>query len=329
MLKYGNQITREALSVPQYKWAVMGFLDSVAGIMQSLSVNYVSNGSLVTLLMQFAIPSSMIISYIFLKTRYKPTQYLGALIVLVGLVIVLLPTFMHPGSNKSAKNPVAWAIVLMLSCVPMCLSSVYKEKALGDVDIDPVYMNGWVAVYQFLFSIPLLLPSAVASNVSIQDLPDNLWNGMRCLAKYDTQMVAADGLTVDNCHWGPAYVGIYIMFNVGYNILIILILKYGSSNVLWLAMTVMVPLTNFSFTLPFMPNRQNITWEDVVGLCVIMAGLLIYRFYEKLKNAIKARFAAPEPAADNTQPLLIQQSPSMATPLRGTMKHVGKPKGHK
>ena len=48
----------------------------------------------------------------------------------------------------------------------MC--SVYKEKALGDVDIDPVYMNGWVAVYQFLFSIPLLIPSAIASNVSIQ-----------------------------------------------------------------------------------------------------------------------------------------------------------------
>ena len=45
------------------------------------------------------------------------------------------------------------------------LGSVYKEKALGDVDIDPVYLNGWVAVYQFLFSIPLLIPSAIASNV--------------------------------------------------------------------------------------------------------------------------------------------------------------------
>ena len=47
----------------------------------------------------------------------------------------------------------------------LLLGSVYKEKALGDVDIDPVYLNGWVAVYQFLFSIPLLIPSAIASNV--------------------------------------------------------------------------------------------------------------------------------------------------------------------
>ncbi len=50
--------------------------------------------------------------------------------------------------------------------------------------------------------------------------------------------------------------------------------RYGSSNILWLAMTVMVPLTNFAFVLKFMPNRQKITWEDVVGLLIIMVGLL-------------------------------------------------------
>ena len=50
------------------------FVPPFAGIMQSLAVNYVNNGSLVTLLMQFAIPSSMIISFVFLRTRYKLSQ---------------------------------------------------------------------------------------------------------------------------------------------------------------------------------------------------------------------------------------------------------------
>ena len=36
-----------------------------------------------------------------------------------------------------------------------------------------------------------------------------------------------------------------------YNILIIMILKWGSSNILWLAMTIMVPLGNLAFALPF------------------------------------------------------------------------------
>jgi uncharacterized membrane protein len=122
MMRYGKLITPEAVAIPQYKWAVMGFLDSVAGIMQSLSVNYIHNGTIVTLLTQFAIPASMIISFIYLKTRYKTPQYIGAVIVAIGIVIVLLPTFLHPESNKGAKNPIAWSIVLILSCVPMCLS---------------------------------------------------------------------------------------------------------------------------------------------------------------------------------------------------------------
>ena len=47
--------------------------------------------------------------------------------------------------------------------------------------------------------------------------------------------------------------------------------RYGSANILWLAMTVMVPLANFSFALKFMPNRKGLTWEDGVGLAIIMA----------------------------------------------------------
>jgi hypothetical protein len=68
-----------------------------------------------------------------------------------------------------------------------------------------------------------------------------------------------------------------LVFNIGYNILIIFILKYGSANILWLAMTVMVPLGNLAFALPFMPQHTTITAFDLVGLLVIMTGLLGYR----------------------------------------------------
>ena len=52
------------------------------------------------------------------------------------------------------------------------------------------------------------------------------------------------------------YVGTYLAFNLCYNVLIIFILKYGSSNILWLAMTIMVPLGNAAFALPFVPNHK-------------------------------------------------------------------------
>jgi hypothetical protein len=48
-----------------------------------------------------------------------------------------------------------WVIVMLLSCVPMTLSSVYKEKALGETEIDVVYLNGFVTFVFFLYIIPL------------------------------------------------------------------------------------------------------------------------------------------------------------------------------
>lgn len=48
--------------------------------------------------------------------------------------------------------------------------------------LDPrvcVVCAGWIALFQFLFAIPLLFPSAVASNVAIKHLPDNLLNGAK------------------------------------------------------------------------------------------------------------------------------------------------------
>jgi drug/metabolite transporter (DMT)-like permease len=83
-------------------------------------------------------------------------------------------------------NPVLWAALLIFSCVPMCLSSVYKQKALGEVDVDPIYLNGWIAVWQFLLSLPLLLPSAPLSNVAIRDIPQNLADGWKCFLGENT-----------------------------------------------------------------------------------------------------------------------------------------------
>jgi len=56
-----------------------------------------------------------------------------------------------------------------------------------------------------------------------------------------------------------------------------LLIQYGSANILWLAMTVMVPLGNLAFALPFMPQNSVITPFDIAGLVVIMAGLIGYR----------------------------------------------------
>jgi hypothetical protein len=89
--------------------------------------------------------------------------------------------------------------------------------------------------------------------------------------------------TADDCNpYAPEFVNIYLIFNQLYNLLIILILKYGSSNLLYLALTLMVPLGNVAFTLDFVPGHQPLRVTDIIGLIIICCGLGCYRFMAKI-----------------------------------------------
>lgn len=268
-------IPKEQTEMPKRPFAIMGGLDAVAGIMQIFSATYLP-GALIILLSQAAIPVSMIISRYLLKSQYTVWQYLGAFTVAGGLICVLAPS-MTGGSASDGTNIPLWATVMILSAFPTALSSVYKEIALGETEIDPMYLNGWVAVFQFGISLALCVPSSLASSppVPIPDLPSNIWGGLKCFVGINT---ITDGDFPDDCANAPAFVSIYLIFNQLYNILIILILKYGSANLLFMALTIMVPLGNVAFTLPFVPSHQPLRVTDIAGLIIICSGLGLYRF---------------------------------------------------
>eukprot|EP01031_Cornospumella_fuschlensis_P033119 gene33119-40062_t len=278
MARYGY-IPQEQFEVPKKSFAIMGALDALAGIMQIFGATYLP-GPLIILLLQAAIPVSMIISKYLINAQYNKYQYTGALIVAAGIIIVLAPTLSGGGS-------IVWSFVLILSTVPMALSSVYKEIALGETELDAIYLNGWVAVFQFAFSLVLAVPSSLASEppVPISELPKNMYDGLKCYVGISTLTCDSndDDCEADDCNpYAPEFVNIYLVFNQFYNLLIILILKYGSANLLYLALTLMVPLGNVAFTLPFMPQSQTLRPTDIVGLVVICAGLGCYRFAAQL-----------------------------------------------
>lgn len=275
MIKKGV-ITKDQQEIPKRSFAIMGILDGIASIMQIFSATYLP-GPLLILLAQAAIPVSMGISKYLLKAKYSYPQYAGALVVAGGIMCVLAP------SLSSGGGSIVWAIVVMLSTVPMALSSVYKEIALGEREVDPMYLNGWVAVFQLAISLVLCVPCSLATDppVPIPDLPENMWDGLRCYFGYNSITCADDddSCTPDDCAFrAPLFVTIYLVFNQLYNLLIILMLKYGSANLLYMALTLMVPLGNAAFTLPFVPGHQPLQFTDILGLVIIMSGLICYRF---------------------------------------------------
>ena len=69
-----SAITPAQRAIPKFKFAVMGLLDSIAGIMGVFAVNYINNAAMIVLLQQAAIPVSMSISKLFLGAKYTVHQ---------------------------------------------------------------------------------------------------------------------------------------------------------------------------------------------------------------------------------------------------------------
>lgn len=153
------------------------------------------------------------------------------------------------------------------------------------MDIDVIYLNGWVALFQFLFCLPLMFPSAAMINLPMDEIWPNFVAGYRCWGGVNTVVEGNDlGLPPDDCAMAPLYVNLYLILNIVYNLLIVIILKHGSANIMWMASTVIVPMSNFAFSLDIMPHHQPMKVADLVGLFVIMIGLVVYRFTALLQS---------------------------------------------
>ena len=230
MQRYGSAITKEQTQIPKRLFAVMGILDGAAGLMQGFATNYITKRLMIILLQQAAIPSSMLISKLLLNAKYKLSQYPGAIIVFGGIIVVVIPGFLPKdestahlsffGNGSSSPSPssaasvepsssslgsqIIWIFVMLLSCVPMCLSSVFKEKALGETEIDVIYLNGWVAIFQLLFTIVMAVPAAYTSGLTVEDVPANFIGGIKCYGGINSNSPGPNGTTfINSLHGGP------------------------------------------------------------------------------------------------------------------------------
>eukprot|EP01039_Chlorochromonas_danica_P009060 gene9060-9999_t len=265
--------------------AFLGALDAIATALQTFSMTYLPGGWTV-LLGQMTLPVTMIFSKYLLRKKYEKAHYLGAVLVTVGVICVVLPAFVSDGGigeTGSGGNMAMWSIILLLSAIPHSLSSVIKEKYLAETaNIDPIYFNGWVAIFQIIFALVLTVPSAYLADppVPMTDLPLNLWQGLQCYFGISSFTCADDddgSCTPDSCNPdSPIFVNLYLLFNQTNSAIAILWLKFGSASGFYLAHTLLVPLGNMVFLLPFLPQSEGWQWSEGLSLAVISLGLVFY-----------------------------------------------------
>jgi len=82
---------------------------------------------------QAILPVNMLFSYLVLHTRYKWSHYLGALLILSGVLVAA-----HAALTATSTKAY-WVIIQMSATIPASISNVVKEKGLKDLDLDVWY----------------------------------------------------------------------------------------------------------------------------------------------------------------------------------------------
>jgi hypothetical protein len=143
-------------------------------------------------------------------------------------------------------------------------------------------MNNQVALFQFILCVPLAYPSAMSIGLPLSELPTNIIDGFWCYLGFNSMDEAkihamneenpgsGSNMVVDQCGMAPIYVSIYMVFNMAYNVLVILILKYGSANIMFLGSTALVPLTNALFAMDWVPGHKPLQVYSLFILSMVL-----------------------------------------------------------
>ena len=86
------------------------------------------------------------------------------------------------GASTDQGTGMIWSLAVILSCIPMTLSSLYKEITLSKVEVEPLYMNGWTAFFQLPYSLAIAVVAAPLFSPPIKphELPRHLLNAWDC-----------------------------------------------------------------------------------------------------------------------------------------------------
>lgn len=313
---FTESITTEMTQFPKMKFVWMGIFDGISGLFMMFGAVHTS-GSIQALLANAVIPVTMYMSYLYLKTRYNKHQIIGATVIMLGIGVVLLPQLLSSifgdgdddrDSAENTKDIPLFNLLFLLSVVPMALSSIYKEAAFdsykdskgNDVDIDINYMQYWTSNFQMIIGF-LLIPFSTMSFLGNQalswsELITAIPEGWNCLmghnvvvrphCRYGITDIPMHGLPpCDNCPGSYLPMLLYMFFNMTFNLFTVTVIKFGGSTLMFVVMTLRLPLTQFAFSLSFIQNPPDvIEWPTLVGLMFILAGLGLYKYSGKSKD---------------------------------------------
>lgn len=282
-------ITKAHRAFPHKQLIIMASFDALSGIIGTWPLPYIP-GSMVNVLSNAVLPLTMIMSTLFLRTRYHLNHYVGAALIITGMVVCIIPSFSGSGDEKLINGGL-WIPILMLSQIPDGASNVYKEFGLKGFVSDVWHVNAWISVYQVLWgllTIPTVFipwpapPGVDTGRILPSELFTYLGNGWSCFAYGEN---IAPG-SPDVCTGVLEIFLLYLFFNLVFNQLMLVVFKNGSSVLAVVASAVRLPLVNVLLMSSFIagPAQDSITIYAWIALVILIGGLIVYRLKPERAN---------------------------------------------
>lgn len=265
------------------RFLLMAFLDCVANFLVICGAAH-TNLAFQTLIPQAVIPVSMVLGTLVLGSTFTKWQITGAVFVMLGVVVVCVPTLGSWGNVNTASISSFWTGMLFLSNVPLALSALVKELVLHHKsrDVPVSYLNTAVSCLQFILGfvvapLGLVAPGQVSSQIR---------DGYHCLIG-NLPSVADCGTTGSVVEY---VIFCILMFSM--NISLLFVVRHGSSSIMYAASALVLPLSNMANTWEWVMGSAASPLNDytLCGLVPILMGIVLYA------NAKPTRAAAEMPA---------------------------------
>lgn len=180
----GSAIASAHGAYPQWRLSLFSFWDQLNAMLTALPSPFIDMTSQ-SILSNFVVIWTVIISFFYLGTRYADCHIIGCALILISCavaVVVQLQTgepplgrYALPDGSYALASPM-WYVLFLVGTVPAGISNCYKQACLKGVDLEIMYASLWAGNWQIVWGILLFpinwipLPSPAQVHAISQDL---------------------------------------------------------------------------------------------------------------------------------------------------------------
>jgi len=285
-------LSDECLGVKQKKLVILGISDSLGNILGLVSASYIP-GNVIPIIAQCVIPFTMICSYFLLKSRYNLWQVVYAIIVIEGVAIALVPQFGNISKpSASGEFPVLFYVAIyIVGLIPNAISFTVKEMIFTEQkDLNIFVVNSFSSLWQLLFTVLFLpivsIPGFSPDTKSFSELPNFVRVAANC---FIGNTLDPNRAALNSCTPMPWPAVVYMCFNIGQNIFMLIVVKYGSAVLNFVTGAVALVGQHFAFSVQWVhflkPDQIAMPW-DIIGLYATLVGMVGYRHATNEKNKL-------------------------------------------